>query len=122
MVSPGPACPRLSAVLCAVLLGGVAACSPKTIVAVDPFPCSDGGNIAGCPNLTDGLVGFWRLNETSGTSARDSSAWGNDGTLEGLDPMMSWVADGPEGEALSVEAKGHVSVPDSPSIDTVTSH
>ncbi len=36
--------------------------------------------------------------------------------------MTTWIADGPEGESLSVEAKGHVTVPDSASIDTITDH
>lgn len=116
MLCPGS---RLRAVLCAVLLAGVAACSPKTIVAVDPFPCSDGGNLIGCPGLLDGIVGFWRLSDGSGAVARDSSGWANDGMLAGLDPATAWVADGPEGEALSVEAKGHVTVPDSASIDSI---
>jgi hypothetical protein len=118
MVRPGPASLRLCA---ALLLVAVASCSTQTIVAVDPFPCGDGGNISGCgPRLLDGLVGFWRLNETSGANVRDSSGWANDGTLQGLDPMTSWIAGGPEGEALSVEAKGHITVPDSASIDTIT--
>ena len=30
-----------------------------------------------------GPVGWWRLDETSGTIARDSSGNGNDGTLQG---------------------------------------
>ena len=121
MVRLGPVRSRPRALLCAALLAGVAACSPKTIVAVDPFPCPDGGNLMGCgAQLVDGIIGFWRLNDGSGSVARDSSGWANDGTLTGLDPTTSWVADGPEGEALSVEAKGHVAVPDSASIDTVT--
>ncbi|MCH7559210.1 MAG: discoidin domain-containing protein, partial [Planctomycetes bacterium] len=34
------------------------------------------------------LVGWWKFNESSGTTAKDSSAYGNDGTLNG-DPQ--WV-------------------------------
>ena len=113
--------PCLRALFCAALLVGAASCGTKTIVAVDPFPCGDGGNISGCgQHLLDQLVGFWRLNETSGPTARDSSGWANDGTLQGLDPMTAWIAGGPEGEALAVEAKGHITVPDSASIDTIT--
>lgn len=31
--------------------------------------------------LNDGLVGYWKLDETSGTRADDSSGWGNSGAL-----------------------------------------
>lgn len=112
----------LRAAFCAVLLAGAAGCSPKTIVAVDPFPCSDGGNITGCgPGLLDDLIGFWRLNEPPGsTVAHDSSSWGNDGTLVGLDAATVWVDDGPEGVALNVAGKGHVEVPASSSINSIT--
>lgn len=112
----------LRAALCLVLLGG-AACTTKTVIAVDPFPCSDAG-ITGCgPSLLDDLVGYWRLNEPAGsTAARDSSSWGNDGMLVGLDAATAWVTDtaAPEGGALSVEGKGHVTVPASASIDSIT--
>ena len=35
------------------------------------------------------LVGWWKLDETSGTIAQDSSGLGNDGTCQG---DVSWVA------------------------------
>lgn len=38
------------------------------------------------PDVTNGLVGHWKLDETSGTTAADSSGNGNDGTLQnGMD-------------------------------------
>lgn len=37
------------------------------------------------PGVTDGLVGHWKLDETSGTTAADSTSNGNDGTLSGDD-------------------------------------
>ena len=40
------------------------------------------------------LVGWWKLDETSGTIARDASGNGNDGTLKG-DPI--WVVGKIEG-------------------------
>jgi hypothetical protein len=111
------------AALCVVLLAG-AACSTKTIIAVDPFPCSDAG-ITGCgPGLLDDLVGYWKLNDKAGsTTAADSSSWGNDGTLTGLDAATAWITDSsaPGGAALSIEGKGHVTVPPSSSIDSITS-
>jgi len=107
----------LWAALAAVQLG----CSTRNLVAVDPYPCGD-GDPAGCaPGLLDGLIGFWRLDDAPGSaSARDWSGWRNDGTLVGIDPASAWIADGPEGRALSVEGKGYVNVPRSPSIDSIS--
>jgi len=103
----------------AVLGGG---CSPRTIVVVDPYPCGDGGANGCPPGLLDDLVGYWRLNDPAGsTAARDSSGWGNDGTLVGIEPSTAWVAGGPEGRALSVQGQGYVNVPASASIDSITS-
>jgi len=53
------------------------------------------------------------------TVARDSSGNGNDGTLVGLDPALSWVA-GRQGGASGHHGLGYVSVPDSASIDGIT--
>ncbi|MFZ0034624.1 MAG: LamG-like jellyroll fold domain-containing protein [Sedimentisphaerales bacterium] len=38
-----------------------------------------------------GLVGWWKLNETSGTTAADSSGSGNNGTLVNMTPATDWV-------------------------------
>jgi len=40
--------------------------------------------------MPTGLIGLWRLNEETGLLAKDTSIYGNDGTLEGDDP--TWVA------------------------------
>lgn len=45
---------------------------------------------AAAVELTTGLVGYWKLDEASGSSAADSSRQGNDGMLIGLDPTQSW--------------------------------
>jgi len=42
------------------------------------------------PLSTDGLVGWWHLDEGTGTLAADSSTGGNDGTLTGS-PLPTWV-------------------------------
>ena len=43
-------------------------------------------------SLNEGLVGWWKLDETSGTSAADSSGNGNTGTLTNMDPATDWVS------------------------------
>src|SRR3990172_4235028 len=52
------------------------------------------GNLA-LQNVTldNGLVGYWKLDDGSGsTVARDSSRYGNHGTLTAMDPSSDWVA------------------------------
>jgi hypothetical protein len=49
------------------------------------------------PLAQAGLVGWWQLDEETGTTAKDSSGGGNDGTLEG-NPT---IVDGPSGKALA---------------------
>jgi hypothetical protein len=115
-----------------ILLGFLAACSPRTLTLVDLY--SDGGHrpasIDGNPgNASDtatsatllrGLVGLWHLDDAVGsTLARDSSGNGNDGTLVGLAPAQAWVT-GRQGGALATNGAGYVSVPGSPSIDGIT--
>ncbi len=96
------------------------ACDARHIVAVDPFPCGDGG-VSGCVGLLDALVGFWRLDDPTGAAVvRDFSGQANDGKLIGIDPAVAWVPDGPEGRALAPQGKGYVLVPQSDSINMVT--
>lgn len=113
---PAGAWPALVTALTLALAG----CSTKNIVAVDPFPCAD-GDPAGCaPGLLDDLVGFWRLNDATGSATvRDWSGWRNDGALMGVDPATAWVAAGPEAGALALDGRGHVRVPPSASIDSI---
>jgi hypothetical protein len=93
---------------CALALAG--GCTPRKIIAVDPLS-----------DLADGLIGYWRLDDAPGSAtARDLSGFGNNGTLMGLDPSVAWVPGGPEGSALSVQAKGYVAVAPSASIDSIT--
>ncbi len=102
----------------AAAAGAGGGCSARTIVVVD---CAD-GSATGCgPGLLDDLIGYWHLDDPTGSAtARDSSGWGNDGTLVGIPPATAWVADGPEGRSLSVQGQGYVNVPDSASIDSIT--
>src|SRR5678815_3896572 len=107
-----------AAAIVATLAGG---CSPHVLIAVGT--CPDGGVAipsSGCTRLLEDLIGWWRLDESAGsTVARDWSGRGNDGTLVGLDQVKVWVP-GRAAGGLSVESKGFVNVPDSPSLDLIT--
>jgi hypothetical protein len=98
-------------------------CGQKVLTVVGP--CPDGGTrigTAGCApaGLLDDLVGYWRLDDPSGsTGAHDSSTRGNDGTLVELNPVSAWVA-GYAAGGLAVEGMGYVNVNPSPSIDSIT--
>ncbi len=54
-----------------------------------------------------GLVGRWRLDETSGTSAADSSPYNNDGTLYGGLSFSSHSVAGQYNRALSFNGSSH---------------
>jgi Tfp pilus assembly protein PilE len=53
-------------------------------------------------NVGSGLVGWWKLDETSGTTAADSSGSGNNGTLYNMTSPGCWVA-GQIGNALNFD-------------------
>jgi len=61
---------------------------------------------------SDGLVGWWKLDEGSGDTAADSSPQGNNGTLEG---KVSWVAGHIGPYALDFDG-GRVLVQDAPEL------
>ncbi|MGB8226767.1 MAG: LamG domain-containing protein [Sedimentisphaerales bacterium] len=70
----------------------------------------------GGSGLTAGLAGYWNLDETSGTTAADSSGNGNTGTLQGS-PLPTWAA-GKYGNCLSfASGGGRVYAPSSSTID-----
>jgi len=71
--------------------------------------------------LSMGLVGFWTLDEATGTTVRDRSGHGNHGTLSAkIIPDQAWVA-GVRGNGLSFpDDHEGVMVPPSPSIDGIT--
>jgi len=62
-------------------------------------------------DTTWGLVGHWKLDETSGTTAADSSGNGHNGTLVNMDPATDWVT-GQIGNALALDGTDdHVTLP-----------
>jgi hypothetical protein len=73
------------------------------------------------PALNTGLIGYWKFDETSGTTAADSSRSGHTGMLEDIDPAKGWVA-GRRGGALKVTANplsSGVRVARTPAIDGI---
>ncbi|MGZ9108869.1 MAG: LamG-like jellyroll fold domain-containing protein [Micavibrio sp.] len=52
--------------------------------------------------VSSGLVGYWKFDEISGTTAADSSGNGNTGTLTNMDGATDWVA-GHVGNALDFD-------------------
>ncbi len=68
-----------------------------------------------------GLMGAWGFNEGTGTTARDSSGNGNNGTLGGAG--VTWAAGGKNGAALSFDgASGNVTVPNATSLSFGSSY
>jgi len=74
-----------------VLLTGVGdANAPETL--------SGGSTVFQNLTLDNGLIGYWRLDDGTGsTIARDSSRSGNNGTLSGMDPATDWAPLGAPG-------------------------
>lgn len=57
-----------------------------------------------------GLVGFWKLNETSGTVAVDSSGLGHNGTYSGSNLTLGQTSILPSGTGKSLQITGNSSV------------
>ena len=95
--------PLATITICAIIMAASIMYWPKSQVAevaiINPHP---------------GLVGWWRFDEGTGTTAGDSSGNGNIGTISGA----SWV-DGKFGKALSFDGTNdYVTVPYSSSLNS----
>jgi CSLREA domain-containing protein len=74
--------------------------------------------------LNDGLLGYWKLDEDSGTTAIDSSGYGQHGTLNG---SPAWAADAPSkinfynphSLQLNRGTADYVDISDTPTIDAL---
>lgn len=63
-----------------------------TLTSVDEIQWTESGVATGdgeTPYLSTNLIGHWKFNETSGTTAADSSGNGNSGTLNGMSGCTS---------------------------------
>ncbi|MFH0797479.1 MAG: LamG domain-containing protein [Candidatus Omnitrophota bacterium] len=60
-----------------------------------------------------GLVGYWKFDEGEGTTARDSSGKGNDGTIYGA----TWTRKGQSGSALFFDGESYVDCGKDKSLD-----
>jgi len=101
------------------------ACSPRVLIAVDPAPpdpCASGSaDAAGCvpTGLLDGLVGYWKLDDGTGSAtARDSSGQGNNGSLISVNADAAWVP-GKSGTGIELGGAGWINVAPSTSIDGI---
>lgn len=74
----------------------------QTILTADGLAGLTTTPSAGITNVTGGLVGWWKFDENTGTSAADSSGVGNNGTFNGT-PL--WT-NGVIGSALSFAGSG----------------
>jgi hypothetical protein len=69
--------------------------------------------------LRKDLAGHWKLDEHSGTTASDSSAHGNDGTLVNMDPATDWVPGQIDGALEFDGATEYILVPHDPSLSLI---
>ena len=69
-------------------------------------------------NASANLVGQWQLNDAAGTTAVDSSGYGDNGTVLG---PAGWF-NGPDGGGLKFDgAAARIDVPDKPQLDPADS-
>jgi hypothetical protein len=97
-----------------MMLEWQSASQPRMVVpATQLFPAAT----ASCTS-SQTLVGHWRFDETSGTTASDSTCKLGHGVLMNFPASPSWLSTGREGGALTFDgASNWVRVPDSAAID-----
>lgn len=93
-------------------------------VVLDPVLEQAADTPAAAPDLTSARAGVWNLQETSGTTATDSSSTANHGTTSGS-PTLGATGPGGAGPALAYTLDGvddYVSIPDHASYSMVTTN
>ena len=70
----------------------------------------------------EALVGHWKLDETSGTTAADSSIYGNDGTMNGGLDASNDSADGVYETSLDFDNDDYISIPNNSLYNLVNSY
>lgn len=83
----------------------------KVYVSLNPGAAVRGINVSpfGVITLNDGEVGWWRMNEGSGTTTGDSSGYGNNGTFVGA-PAWQSEANCKEGQCLTFSPGNYISL------------
>jgi hypothetical protein len=77
-------------------------------------------NIGVSADLCMGIVGYWQLDEATGTKAIDWSGNGNNGTLTDMDPATDWIAGHIAGGLDFDGVNDHVLVPHNDTLSTRT--
>jgi hypothetical protein len=88
------------------------ALTPANVASLDAWV-----NTNGVTNVTSGLIGWWRLNEGTGTTAFDSSGNGNNGTFAGTG--LTWIT-GVIGDAISSAGTGQINTADTNFADNLS--
>src|SRR5436305_9392707 len=111
-VNPSVA-PARRALAVLALAGTLAAAAPSVASAACPASSSYSSLVAGTP----GLVGYWRLGESSGSSACDVTG-SNGGTYSGTVALgRAGALNGDPNTAAHFTADGQVTVPHSTALD-----
>ena len=87
------------------------------IFALAPARLAHASTTIDAPNAS-GLVGYWKLDDGSGTTARDYTGNGNTGTLSGS-TLPTWIS-GKIGGGLNFNGAGYVNVPAATSLQLTT--
>jgi hypothetical protein len=97
------------------LLATILLCALSTVALAEwrgEFDDNWLGRVATVSDPTNGLVGWWKLDETNGTFVADSSGNNNTGTAY----SATWTPTGKIGGAYTSAANNYITIPDSASL------
>jgi hypothetical protein len=96
-------------------------CAAGDLPRVDAGAPSQGPRpMPGPVDLKNGLVGYWKLNDGTGTTAKDSSPTRANGTMVGFTDSDWIVAHNATGLAFDPLRRTAITVPDSPALNPIT--